>query len=85
MPSPIQIPSAEKKKELRTRTASTKVTDSEFSELEAFAFQHGQSLSEWIRQTLLNELRTQDKGGMALHIFTELVGVQLLLMNKLHL
>ena len=38
------------KTELRARTASTKVTDSEFAEMEAFASQRGQKMSEWIRQ-----------------------------------
>ncbi len=69
--------------ELRTRTASTKVTDSEFAELEAFAAQRGQSVSEWIRQTLLSEVRNQNKSATTLHIFTELIAIQLLLMNTL--
>ena len=64
-----------------TRTASAKVTASEFAELESYAYQHGQSVSEWIRQTLVNEMRTQRNGSLDRHIFTELVGVQLLLIN----
>jgi hypothetical protein len=68
---------------LRTRTASTKVTSGEFSELESFAAQQGQSLSEWIRQTLLTEARGQGTSSMNFHIFTELVGIQMLLMNTL--
>ncbi len=69
--------------ELRARTASTKVTDSEFAELEAFASQRGQSISEWIRQTLLSEVRNQRNSATAVHVFTELIGIQLLLMNTL--
>ena len=69
--------------ELRARTASTKVTDSEFAELEAFAAQRGQSVSEWIRQTLLSEVRNHKKSATTLHIFTELIAIQLLLMNTL--
>jgi hypothetical protein len=68
---------------LRSRTASTKVTSAEFSELESFAAQQGQSLSEWIRQTLLTEARGQRTSAMNFHIFTELVGIQMLLMNTL--
>ena len=68
---------------LRTRTASTKVTAAEFRELESFAANQGQSISEWIRQTLLSEVRSQRDSVMSLHIFTELVGIQLLLMNTL--
>lgn len=68
---------------LRTRTASTKVTNAEFQELESFAARQGQSISEWIRQTLLAEARSQRDSAMSLHIFTELVGIQMLLMNTL--
>ena len=69
--------------ELRARTASTKVTDSEFAELDAVASQRGQSLSEWIRQTLLSEVRNQRNSATTVHVFTELIGIQLLLMNTL--
>jgi hypothetical protein len=69
--------------ELRARTASTKVTDSEFAELEAFASQRGQSISEWIRQTLLSEVRNQRNSATTVHVFTELIGIQLLFMNTL--
>ena len=68
---------------LRNKTASTKVTSSEFRELESFAERQGQSISEWIRQTLLAEARGERSGAMNLHIFTELVGVQMLLMDTL--
>ena len=78
----FQSPTPKLKKELRARTASTKVTDSEFAELESYAYQHGQSVSEWIRQTLLNEVREPHNGSMNHYIFTELVGVQLLLINS---
>jgi hypothetical protein len=68
---------------MRTRTASTKVTDAEFLELGSFATAQGQSVSEWIRQTLLIEARGQRGSAMNMHIFTELVGIQMLLMNTL--
>ena len=68
---------------LRNKTASTKVTSSEFHELESFAERQGQSISEWIRQTLLTEAHGERSGAMNLHIFTELVGIQMLLMGTL--
>jgi hypothetical protein len=73
----------DQKRERRTRTASAKVTASEFAELESYAYQHGQSVSEWIRQTLLNEVRRRSNGSLDRHIFTELVGIQLLLINTI--
>ena len=75
--------SAAERPELRVKTASTKVTENEFVELEAFASQRGQSVSEWIRRTLLSEVRSQRNSATTLHVFTELVGIELLLMNTL--
>ena len=69
--------------EMRVRTASTKVTEAEFAELDAFASQRGQSVSEWIRQTILAEARSQRNTATTAHLFTELVGIQLLLINTL--
>ncbi len=71
------------KTEMRVRTASTKVTETEFAELDAFASQRGQSVSEWIRQTVLAEARNQRNTATTAHLFTELVGIQLLLINTL--
>lgn len=73
-----ELESPEHERERRTRTASAKVTASEFAELESYAYQQGQSISEWIRQTLLNEVRRCSNGSLDRHIFTELVGIQLL-------
>ena len=79
----VELHSAKDRGNFRTRTASTKVTDTEFRELELFAAEQGQSISEWIRQTLLTEARSRRGNTMNLHIFTELVGLQMLLMNTL--
>src|SRR5215472_14086077 len=77
-------PSGESERtEMRVRTASTKVTEAEFTELDAFASQRGQSVSEWIRQTILAEARSRNNTATSAHLFTELVGIQLLLINTL--
>jgi len=73
----------EERAEPRAKTASTKVTENEFAELEAFASQRAQSVSEWIRQTLLSEARNQRNSATTVHVFTELIGIQLLLINTL--
>ena len=80
---PANSPGEAERMEMRIKTASTKVTEGEFAELETFASKHGQSVSEWIRQTLLAEARSQRDSATTLHLFTELVGIQLLLMNTL--
>ena len=75
--------SVSEKAELRSRTVSTKVTEAEFAELESSAFRGSQNVGQWIRHTLLNEARSERASAMSLHLFTELVGIQLLLMNTL--
>jgi hypothetical protein len=79
----IDPPSVSERAELRSRTASAKVTEAEFAELESIASRGSQKVSEWIRQTLLNEARSQRARATSFHLFTELVGIQLLLMNAL--
>ena len=81
--NPTNSPGESEKTEMRVRTASTKVTESEFAELDAYASQRGQSVSEWIRQTILAEARSQRNTATTAHLFTELVGIQLLLINTL--
>lgn len=81
--NPTNSPGEGERTEMRVRTASTKVTEAEFAELDAIASQRGQSVSEWIRQTILAEARSQHNSATTLYLFTELVGIQLLLMNTL--
>ena len=76
-------PQAGKELDLRKRTASTKVTDEEFSELETFARRQGKSMSEWVRETLFTAARSQRDSTILLHIFTDIVGIQMLLMSTL--
>jgi len=40
--------------ELRTATVSTRVTDDEYKELEALAQAQNQTMSEWVREVLLD-------------------------------
>jgi hypothetical protein len=79
----IDPPSVSEKAEFRSRTVSTKVTEAEFAELETSASRGSQNVGQWIRHTLLNEARSERASAMSLHLFTELVGIQLLLMNTL--
>ena len=73
----------------RTHTASTKVTQSEFAELERAAAERGFRLSEWIREVLFRELRDGDHTDSGDHInygkrlLTEIVGLQVFLTHVL--
>jgi hypothetical protein len=73
----------------RIRTASTKVTQSEFAELEVRAAERGLRLSEWIREVLFRELRDSDHMNSGDHfnygkrLLTEVVGLQVFLTHVL--
>jgi hypothetical protein len=51
--------------------------------LESFAWSKGKTLADWVRDVLLQSLEGASQPQMDLHIFTELVGIQMLLMNTL--
>ena len=76
-------------KHFRIRTASTKVTQSEFAELENAATKSGLRLSEWIREVLFRELRASDHMNSGDHfhygkrLLTEIVGLQVFLTHVL--
>lgn len=48
---------------LRRRTVSTKVTQEEFSGLEAQATERGVNLSEWVREALLDRMKPNEAPG----------------------
>ena len=70
-------------RELRTLTASTKVTGKEIAELETAAASRGVRLGEWIRDVLLNEARSTSTGREAEPLMVEIIAVQLFLTRAL--
>ncbi len=86
-----EITSAKKKgsQNFRIHTASTKVTQSELSELERAATERGIRLGEWIREVLFRELRGSDQMNSSSHInygyrlLTEVVGMRVFLHHVL--
>ena len=67
----------------RTRSIGTKMTPSEEQQILAAAESQGKAPSEWARELLLQGAVLTNRGEMDLHIFTELVGIQMLLMGTL--
>ena len=67
----------------RNRILSARFTGSEYVALESFAWSKGTTLADWVRDVLLHGLEGASQPQMDLHIFTELVGIQMLLMNAL--
>ena len=67
----------------RSLNLSTKLTAVEARVIEDAATRAGKTPSEWARDLLLRGAVASNRGEMAMHIFTELVGIQMLLMNAL--
>jgi hypothetical protein len=72
-----------KGREPRTQSVATRFTRSEEQALLKRAEANGQNLREWARDVLLRVAVNESRSEMEMHIFTELVGVQMLLMNAL--
>lgn len=67
----------------RSRSIGTKLTPDEEGQILAAAEADGKAPSEWVRDLLLRGSVARKRGEMEMHLFTELVGIQMLLMNAL--
>jgi hypothetical protein len=67
----------------RTRSIGTKLTPDEEEEILSAVEAQGKVPSEWVRDLLLRGAVSENRGAMDMHIFTELIGIQMLLMNTL--
>jgi len=67
----------------RSCNLSTKLTTNEAKAVEEAASRAGKTPSEWARELLLRGVVVGSQTQMEMHIFTELVGIQMLLMNTL--
>jgi hypothetical protein len=67
----------------RSRSIGTKLTPAEEKQILAAAQADAKTPSEWVRELLLRGAISVNCGEMELHIFTELVGIQMLLMSTL--
>jgi hypothetical protein len=65
----------------RSRSIGTKLTPEEERRILAAAEADGKAPSEWAHDLLLGGAASAVRGEMEMHIFTELVGLQMLLMN----
>ena len=67
----------------RSLNLSTKLTAAESKRVEDAACQVSKTPSEWARDVLLRNANLGGYSEMEMHLFTELVGIQMLLMNAL--
>jgi hypothetical protein len=77
------LPMLARGRENRTQSIATRFTRAEEQVLRTRAAANGQNLREWAREVLLRGEAGPSRGDMEMHIFTELVGIQMLLMNTL--
>ena len=78
----VRVTKSSNRRPARTRTVSTRVTEAEYIVLQEQAWSSGKTVCDWARECIVEQL---EKGPRKLeeHLFTELVGIQLLLMNTL--
>jgi hypothetical protein len=69
--------------DVRSRQVGVRLSESEYNTLEKLAWGEGRTPGEWARELLSRAVRTGTEERFAEHAFTELVGLQLLLMNVL--
>jgi hypothetical protein len=74
---------AENRREFRTLTASTKVTDQELAQLEKAAAARGVRLGEWIRDVLSREAKLSAEAPEADPHMVEIIGLQMFLTRVL--
>ena len=79
---PNETPARSPKKISRDRTVSTKLTETEFTQIERLAGDCGQWISEWVRDVLLDAVRDSEQQRQKA-TFAELQAIRLLLINTL--
>lgn len=67
----------------RNRILSARFSEGEYADLEKRAWANGMTLGDWVRETLLDALQAVDPQAVQAHIFTELIAIQMLMMNAL--
>ena len=72
-----------RRKVARTQKISANLTPDEERQILAAAEANGTTPAEWAREVLLAGAMATNRGEMEMHIFTELVGIEVLLMNAL--
>ena len=75
--------SQRKGREARTQSIATRFTRAEEQALLKRAEASGKNLREWAREVLLRAENAEKRYDMEMHIFAELVGMQMILMNAL--
>jgi hypothetical protein len=74
-------PAAIARPAVRSRQIGVRVTEEEYQALERNAWSSGQKVADWARDQLLERMDRAEEDRLTAHVFTELVGLQMLLMG----
>jgi len=67
----------------RTRTIGVRVTEPEYLALEGVAWKTGKTVADWARDQILSQSPAANGASLQERTLTELVGIELLLINAL--
>lgn len=70
-------------RERRNITLNTKLTPTEFAEIEQFCDARKIAFSEWVREVVLREARSMDSQSMLMPLLVEVQALRLILVNSL--
>jgi hypothetical protein len=70
-----------KRRTARNRILSARLSEEEYAGLERRAWENGMTVGDWARGVLLEHFRNSGPTATPTHIFTELVAIQLVMMN----
>jgi hypothetical protein len=66
---------------VRGRQIGIRLTEHEYRLMEHTAWSSGQKVADWARDQLLHRVERVEEDRLSTHVFTELVGLQMLLMG----
>ena len=66
---------------VRSRQIGVRLTEDEYHSMEQTAWSSGQKVADWARDQLLERMMRVEEDRLSAHVFTELVGLEMLLMG----
>jgi len=78
---PPAVPSSRAGESFRAKSIATRITEAEFTEIEAAASAEGKKISEWLREVALAQCRAQQSGDTDPVLLAELMAMRNLLVN----
>ena len=78
---PPAVPSPRAGESFRAKSISTRITETEFAEIESVASAEGKKVAEWLREAALAQARGRHAGETAPVLLAELMAVRNLLVN----